>query len=142
VPVSEESQGVVPMLSYRDGAATMAWLARAFGFDVRERWLDDDGVLTHGEMSTGSGLVMMATPSPDYEGPALHRAGCAAAAAWSSVPWVVDGVLVHVADVDAHYDRARREGAPLLSGIEQGPGGSRLYRTEDVEGHRWMFMQR
>jgi uncharacterized glyoxalase superfamily protein PhnB len=30
----------------------------------------------------------------------------------------------------------------MLSGIEAGPEGSRLYRVEDVEGHRWMFMQR
>ena len=31
-------------------------------------------------------------------------------------------------------------GALTLSGIEDGP--ARLYRTEDLEGHRWMFMQR
>jgi uncharacterized glyoxalase superfamily protein PhnB len=140
--MSEQDPGVVPMLSYRDGAIAMDWLSRVFGFEVRERWLDDDGVLTHGEMSTGNGLVMLATPSPDYEGPALHRQGCEAAATWSSVPWVVDGVLVHVADVAAHFERAARGGAPLLSSVEDGPGGSRLYRTEDVEGHRWMFMQR
>jgi hypothetical protein len=28
----------------------------------------------------------------------------------------------------------------MLSGIEDGPVG-RLYRTEDPEGHRWMFAQ-
>ncbi len=140
--MSERTQGVVPMLSYRDGAAAMEWLSRVFGFEARERWLDDDLVLTHGEMSTGAGMIMLATPSPNYEGPALHRTHCQAAEAWSSVPWVVDGVLVYVDDVTAHFDRATREGAPLLSGIETGPNGSRLYRSEDVEGHRWMFMQR
>jgi uncharacterized glyoxalase superfamily protein PhnB len=55
---------------------------------------------------------------------------------------VVDGVLVYVDDVVAHFDRAADGGARLLSGVEEGPGGSRLYRAEDVEGHRWMFMQR
>lgn len=140
--MTDETPGVVPMLSYRDGSASMDWLSRAFGFEVRERWLDDAGVLTHGEMSTGDGLVMVATPSVHYEGPALHRSHCEAAAAWSSVPWVVDGVLVHVDDVRAHFDRAQRAGAPLLSAVEEGPGGSLLYRSEDVEGHRWMFMQR
>jgi PhnB protein len=140
--MAEHVQGVVPMLSYREGVAAMAWLSRVFGFEPRASWLDDDGVLTHGEMSTGSGSIMLATPSPDYEGPALHRTRCRAAAAWSAVPWVVDGVLVHVDDVEAHFDRATREGAPLLSGIEDGPDGSRLYRSEDVEGHRWMFLQR
>ena len=139
--MSEQTQGVVPMLSYRDGAAAMEWLSTVFGFQVRERWLDDEGVLTHGEMSTGGGLIMLATPSPDYEGPALHRTQCAAAERWSAVPWVVDGVLVYVDDVADHFNRATRAGAPLLSGIEAGPNDSRLYRSEDIEGHRWMFMQ-
>ena len=140
--MSDQVPGVVPMLSYRDGPTAMDWLSRVFGFEIRERWLDRDGQLTHGEMSTGNGVIMLATPSPDYEGPALHRIHCADAAAWSSVPWVIDGVLVYVDDLVTHYDRAAREGAPLLSGIEQGPDGSPLYRTEDLEGHRWMFMQR
>ena len=133
---------VIPMLAYEDGAAAINWLTNAFGFDEQTRFTDDDGTVTHAELETGSGTIMLATPSPDYEGPALHRTGCAAAAAWSSVPWVVDGVLVYVDDVEAHFDRATRAGAPLLSGIEAGPDGSRLYRSEDVEGHRWMFMQR
>jgi PhnB protein len=140
--MSDGVPGVVPMLSYRDGPAAMDWLSRVFGFEMRERWLDEDGRLTHGEMSTGNGVIMLATPSPDYEGPSLHRSHCGAAMSWLSVPWVVDGVLVYVDDVEAHFDRAAREGATLLSHIERGPNGNHLYRSEDVEGHRWMFMQR
>ena len=136
-----DEQGVVPMIAYRNGTQAMDWLAAAFGFVETARWLDDDGVLTHGEMDTGRGLVMMATPTPDYEGPRQHRAHCERAAAWSAVPWVVDGVLVHVDDIESHLERAQAVGAALLSGIEEGPEGSRLYRAEDLEGHRWMFMQ-
>lgn len=134
-------QGVVPMLAYADGAGAMSWLSSTFGFEERERWLDANGVLSHGEMSTGHGLIMLATPTPDYEGPRLHRSHCAAAAAWSAAPWVIDGVLVYVDDVVAHFEHAKAAGASLLSGIEAGPDGSRLYRVEDLEGHRWMFMQ-
>ena len=136
-----DSQGVVPMLSYADGPGAMDWLSRAFGFEERERWLDDGGVLSHGEMSTGRGLIMLATPTPDYEGPRLHRSHCDTASAWSAAPWVIDGVLVYVDDVASHLERARNAGASLLSEIESGPDGSRLYRVEDPEGHRWMFMQ-
>ena len=134
-------QGVVPMLAYADGPAAMTWLSSAFGFEERERWLDDSGVLTHGEMATGAGLIMLATPTPAYEGPRFHRSHCDAAAAWAAAPWVIDGVLVYVDDVVAHFERAKDAGASLLSGIESGPEGSRLYRVEDLEGHRWMFMQ-
>ncbi len=129
------------MIAYRDGARAMDWLATAFGFQERARWLDDDGVLMHGEMAAGRGLIMLATPTPDYEGPRQHRAHCDRAAAWSSVPWVVDGVLVYVDDVESHYAQAEAAGAALLSGIEEGPEDSRLYRVEDLEGHRWMFMR-
>jgi uncharacterized glyoxalase superfamily protein PhnB len=57
------------------------------------------------------------------------------------VPWIVDGVLVYVDDVDAHYDRAKKAGATILSPLEDG-GHGRRYRAEDLEGHRWMFMER
>jgi uncharacterized glyoxalase superfamily protein PhnB len=129
------------MLSYQDGPRAMRWLASAFAFEPLSMLLDDEGRLSHGELSTGDGLIMLATPSPDYEGPAAHRTRCEASARWQSVPWVVDGVLVHVEDVEAHLDRAREAGAVLLSGVEPGPGGGRLYRCEDLEGHRWMFLQ-
>jgi PhnB protein len=46
-----------------------------------------------------------------------------------------------VDDIDSHFTQAKREGATLLSEIENG-GPGRLYRAADLEGHRWMFVQR
>jgi uncharacterized glyoxalase superfamily protein PhnB len=57
------------------------------------------------------------------------------------VPYIIDGVLVYVDDIDAHFERAKAAGAAILSPVEQGQEGKR-YRAEDLEGHRWMFMQR
>ena len=136
-----KSAGVIPMIAYRDGPRAMDWLAAAFGFRERTRWVDENGVLTHGEMETDAGIIMMATPSPDYEGPLQHRSHCDLAAAWSSVPWVIDGVLVYVDDVQSHFEHAKEAGTALLSGLEEGPPDTLLYRAEDLEGHRWMFMQ-
>jgi len=138
---SGEQQGAVPMLAYVDGPAAMDWLAAAFGFVEQTRMLADDGSLSHGEMVAGSGLIMLATPTPLYESPTKHREHCETAGAWSTVPWVIDGVLVYVDDVDAHFERARRAGATILSEPEDGSPGRR-YRAEDAEGHRWMFMQK
>ena len=92
---------VIPMLSYEDGPAALDWLARAFGFRERTRMVGKDGRLGHGEMETGSGVIMLATPTPDYRGPRRHRESCEEAARWSAVPYVVDGVLVYVDDVNA-----------------------------------------
>jgi len=84
---------------------------------------------------------MLASPTPDYESPAHHRQSCEQARKWSSVPWVIDGVLVYVDNLDAHFATARAAGATILSEIEEDPPGRR-YRVEDLEGHRWFFMER
>ncbi len=128
------------MLTYENGPAAMDWLAAVFGFRELARIIGPDGLLAHGEMAAGAGRIMLATATPLYESPKHHRAHCAAARAWSEVPYVIDGVLVYVDDVDQHHARALRAGAVILSEPEDaGPG--RLYRAEDLEGHRWMFMQ-
>jgi uncharacterized glyoxalase superfamily protein PhnB len=132
---------VIPMIAYEDGIAALEWLARAFGFREIARHTTPDGVLSHGEMAAGDGLIMLASPTPDYESPRTHGTTCDRARRWLSVPWIIDGVLVYVEDLDAHFARAKAAGAVMLSGIEEG-GPGRRYRVEDVEGHRWFFFER
>jgi PhnB protein len=135
------NSSVVPMISYEDGIAALTWLAQAFGFRETARILSPEGTLAHGEMEAGDGLIMLASPTPLYHSPKRHREVCAAARQWSTVPWVIDGVLVHVDDLDAHIQRARSAGATILSDIEEGFPGRR-YRAEDCEGHRWFFFEK
>jgi len=132
---------VIPMIAYEDGPKAMDWLSSAFGFTERARMLDKDGRLSHGEMQAGKGVIMLATPTPDYQAPRHHRESCEPARKWSTVPYIVDGLLVYVDDVDAHFGRAKQNGATILSGVETSQNG-KLYRAEDLEGHRWMFMER
>ena len=132
---------VIPMVAYEDGPKAMDWLASAFGFKERARMLDDAGRLSHGEMQAGDGVIMLATPTPDYQAPRRHREHCEAARKWHLVPYVVDGVLVYIDHVDAHFARAKQQGATILSEVETNQNGKR-YRAEDLEGHRWMFLQR
>jgi PhnB protein len=137
----DQYPAVIPMIAYENGPAAMDWLAAAFGFRERARLLGEEGRLSHGEMEVGEGMIMLATPSPHYHGPKRHREESDAARKWSEVPYIIDGVLVYVDDVDAHFERAKAAGATILSPVEQG-GEGRRYRAEDIEGHRWMFMQR
>jgi PhnB protein len=136
-----DDPAVIPMIAYEDGPKAMDWLATAFGFKERMRMVTPEGRLSHGEMEAGDGLIMLATPSPDYEGPRKHSERCEQARKWSSVPYIVDGVLVYVPDVPAHYERARNAGARILSEVDLDEHAKR-YRVEDLEGHRWMFMER
>ncbi len=132
---------MIPMLTYEDVGAAADWLCSAFGFrESGERFSDDEGRVTHAELSYGDGEVMLGFASPHYLSPRRHAAECEHAARWLDNPYVVDGVLVHVDDLDEHLARAREAGAEILRGPDDQPFG-RLYSAADVEGHRWMFVQ-
>ena len=81
---------------------------------------------------------MLGSPQ-GYVGSRRHRERCAVARTMHETPYVVDGTLVYVDDVDAHAVQARRAGAEILSEPADQPHGDRIYRVEDSEGHRWMF---
>jgi len=136
-----ERPRVVPMIAYEDAAAAIDWLGRAFGFRERgERYMESDGRVSHAELEFEGSPVFLATPTRDYQSPKHHRQTCAAAKKWSAVPWVVDGLQVRVDDVDAHFTQAKGAGATILSEPQDNPYG-RVYRAEDLEGHRWMFIE-
>lgn len=135
------SNDVVPMMSYRNGVEALDWLIAAFGFTEHVRTVNEEGRLEHAELGAGSGTIMLATPSLDYEGPKLHRSHCASSARWQEVPFLVDGLLVVIDDVEEHCRQAREHGATILTEVESTEHGKR-YRVEDLEGHRWMFVER
>lgn len=131
----------VPMLSYEDVGTAIDFLARAFGFIERgERYTDSSGRVTHAEMELQGALVMLGWPGHEYRSPRHHAETCAEARAWLELPFVIDGAMVEVDDVDAHLERARAGGAEILREPKDEPYG-RLYNAADPEGHRWMFLQ-
>jgi uncharacterized glyoxalase superfamily protein PhnB len=90
------------MLSYEDVARAADWVTEVFGFSETGRWTDTAGRVTHVNMELDGGMVMLGFPSPDYQSPRHHAEVCDVARAWSTTPYVVDGVLVYVNDVAAH----------------------------------------
>jgi uncharacterized glyoxalase superfamily protein PhnB len=135
------TQRAVPMVSYEDVGAAIDWLSSAFGFrESGERYADDEGRVTHAELELGGALVMLGWPGPDYRSPRRHAEECEQARRWLEVPYVVDGVLIYVDDVDSHCEQARAAGATILREPKTESYG-RLYNAADLEGHRWMFSQ-
>jgi uncharacterized glyoxalase superfamily protein PhnB len=138
--ITEMEQQIIPMLSYENGVAAITWLCDVFGFTEKTRWLDDSGRLTHGEITMGDSMIMLATPTLDYQSPAIIRKNYPELAKMYQVPCIINGVLVYVADIETHFKNAKAKGAIILSEIETGGPGTR-YRAEDLEGQRWMFME-
>ncbi len=48
------------------------------------------------------------------------------------------GVFVYLADVDAHYERARAAGAEIVQALYDQSYG-RTYTARDLDGHPWFF---
>jgi len=129
------------MLSYEDVGAAIEWLGDAFGFrESGARFADDEGRVTHAELSLDGATVFLGWPGPEYRGPKRLAEESERVARLLQTPWVFDGVQVEVSDVNTHFERARAAGAEILRELEDLPFG-RLYSAADPEGHRWMFMQ-
>ena len=130
------------MLSYENGISSLEWLKKAFGFEENmEMRFVEEGVLTHSELKAGESTIMIATPSLDYESINKQRKRDKQMDKWLSVPWVVNGLLVYVQNVDEHFKKAKENNAEILSEIEEDFPGKR-YRCADIEGHRWMFIEK
>lgn len=138
----QPASAVIPMLSYEDPARAADWVAEAFGFRETGRWAGADGRVTHVNMERNGAVMKLGSPGRDYQNPRHHAEICDHARAWLSTPFIVDGVLVYVDDIDVHFERARASGATVLSALEDNTAiGQQQYRVEDLEGHRWMFAQ-
>ncbi|MFC0678521.1 VOC family protein [Lysobacter korlensis] len=121
-----------PAVHYQEPKAAVAWLERAFGFEITEA-IDGPGgnqTMSHYELGVGGrGRVM-------------------AGGEWNATvrsPASVEGVntqTVHVLlteDLDAHCERARAAGAVIVAEPTDEPYGDRVYRAADPEGHLWTF---
>ena len=116
---------------YRDQRAAMAWLEKAFGFEVSELLVDGQDKILHAEMSFGDGVVMIGSEW----------------FTWTRSPAAVEGMntqRIHVridSDVDAHCARARAAGAVIVKEPEDQFYGDRTYIARDLDGHHWSFAQ-
>ena len=114
------SRGPIPYLSYRDAAAAIDFLEKAFGFRRVTVFEGYDGVVAHAEMRCGEGFIMLGTATD------------VTTASAAGVYFVVD-------DVDAHHATALAAGAEVVEAPMETPFGTRRWRAKDPEGYEWSF---
>src|SRR5215467_7211290 len=117
---------IIPYIFYRDVPAAIEWLARAFGFAEMMRTATPRGGM-HAQMALDGQQIMMGQGGKEWGMLSAHEAGAA-----------TQGVFIYLADVDAHYERARAAGAPIDKAPEDLPYG-RSYTARDLDGHPWYF---
>jgi len=85
------------------------------------------------------GVVMISGHDDDFRAWMRERAPHFEEATGRSWPLLTHAITVIVDDVDAHFERAKRQGAAVLSAPKDQPWGVRSYAALDPEGHQWEF---
>jgi uncharacterized glyoxalase superfamily protein PhnB len=121
-------QDLIPYLYYRDPAAAVEFLKKAFGFEIRNVHKDESGGVMHAELGIGRSAVML--------GPATEEFGF-----WepNRLPARHAGVWCYVDDADAHCARARAAGAKIVREPADQFYGVREYSARDLGGQEWFF---
>ena len=122
------TDGVLPHITYQDVGAAIAWLTEAFGFTEHYRYDEPDGSVHGAQMYLGDAWIQLANARPGRPSPVQLGGG-------------TQSVMVFVADVRAHLERARAAGAVITQEIIETEYGEREYNVEDLEGHSWTFSQ-
>jgi uncharacterized glyoxalase superfamily protein PhnB len=129
---------------YRDAAAAIDWLCRAFGFEVRLRIADDAGRILHSELEYAEGLVQVGQEGTPQETRRWKRAMRSPASLGGAN---TQAVMFFVDDAEAHCAHARSCGAIIVeepATHDYGPEywSDRAYGALDCEGHLWWIVQR
>jgi uncharacterized glyoxalase superfamily protein PhnB len=128
-------------LYYENAAEAIDWLCRAFGFEVRLKVEGEGGRIEHSELLYGDGLVMVGEAHAKLDKFPYRRS-----------PSQVQGIntqnlMMYVDDVEAHYKKAREQGAKIHAEPKTTDYGEEYwtdkgYECEDPGGHHWWFYER
>jgi uncharacterized glyoxalase superfamily protein PhnB len=127
-----DEQIFTPAVPYRDPKAALAWLERAFGFEIT---MAIDGPaeapeMCHYEMScAGRGRVMVGAEWAEWVRSPAGMGGANTQSVHVQLP----------GDLDGHCQRARAAGAEIAMEPADQFYGDRTYRALDHEGHCWTF---
>jgi uncharacterized glyoxalase superfamily protein PhnB len=117
------SPTVIPVLVYPDVREAVSWLDAAFGFEERLRI----GEAHRSQLLVGDGAVIIADVRHDRCPPRRGE--------------IAHSVMVRVADVNSHYERALASGARIVMEPTDFEYGERQYTAEDPAGHQWTFSE-
>lgn len=123
-----EAPRIYPTFRYGDAATMIDWLGRAFGFEVRAKYMDGEHV-AHAELAFGSSMIMLGSVRDDDYGALVGGPGQTGG----------KSIYVAVDDPDAHCARARAAGAKIIEQPTDRDYGSRAYSCADPEGNIWVF---
>jgi uncharacterized glyoxalase superfamily protein PhnB len=128
----ENAATIIPTLRYRDAAAAIEWLCRAFGFEKRLVVPGEGNTIAHAQLTLGNGMIMLGTARDDEFGK-LQKTPAQVGGVGTQSSYII------VPDADAHHARAVAAGADVVYALRDEDYGGRGYSCLDPEGHLWNF---
>ncbi|MEP7082976.1 MAG: VOC family protein [Chloroflexota bacterium] len=124
--IDTEFTDLLPLLACSDIAAEHDFLIKVLGFTSAGVERMPDGAVVHAEVTAGSRRIWL---HREDVGDNLVPPGLRGSAG--------GGIVIHVADVDAHHEHVRAAGADVLYEPRDQDYGQREYGVRDPEGHLW-----
>ena len=115
---------VIAVVPYEDIRAGHDFLVDALGFTSAGVVESADGDVVHAEVRAGDRRIWLHAAAGGLTTPRVSGSA-------------TGGIVVHVADVDAHFAHARAAGAQILREPTDEDYGQREYGVRDPEGHDW-----
>lgn len=116
---------ILPHIVYEDVAGAISWLTKTFGFIEHYRYGDPIG---GAQMFLGNVPIMLRRARPGETSPA-------------KIGQQTQSLTIFAKDIEAHFQRAKSEGANIVEELHETIYGERQYGVVDIEGHHWLFSQ-
>lgn len=117
---------VLPHILYRGVAEATEWLTRVFGFREHYHHGADAGPISGAQMHLGDAWIMLKRAREGWSVPADPGYG-------------TQSLTIFVDDVEAHFRRAKLEGATIVEELHETSYGELQYGVIDLAGHHWLF---
>ena len=122
--MTNEFLDLIPVVPYEDIRAGHDFLVDVLGFESAGVVEAGAGQVVHAEVRAGDRRIWLHAAAGGLTTPQLAGA-------------VTGGIVVHVADVDAHFRNAQARGATITREPTDEDYGQREYSLRDPEGHDW-----
>ncbi len=124
---------IIPGLRYRDAAAAIDWLCKAFGFEVDDVYQNPDGRILHAQLKFGNGMVMIGSVRNKTDFDAFIRQPDEIGGYETQSPYLI------VEDAAAMYERVKAAGAEIVVELKFEDYGGQGFSCRDPEGRLWNF---
>ena len=121
---------ICPYLYYRDADAGVDFMIKALGLELESAFRTPEGKIVHAQLTIGAGRIFVGPGMVPFGTHGVHDPDAVSSA-----------LYVTVDDLDAHFARAKANGALLRAEISEKPHGDRIYVASDPQGQRWIFAQ-